>query len=357
MGSANILTDRTGALVRHYEYHAFGKARYDDAACTFNVSNRYTGQIFDEDTGLYYYNARYYDAELGRFIQPDTIVPDPFAPQTLNRYSYCNNNPLNYIDPSGHVFEKLLAWLRHGASEFFRMLEKIFTFGAGRTAPVLWGEWVFVYQNDEGEWVETGESVWLPMDPSAMSALYGSSRGKTGFGETDDALPSYEPPYGEAYVEYYLSELEANPFLNPFDRYLDLTSGPYKDSVWSMRDLTGISSERMGNIGPGYAYTSVWGTQLTALGAFGGEALSLAMRFLPSATGKDPLSLSRAFRNPWASVGGPAWGSWRDNFKGMTYAVSDRPFRTAALSLGSGVGMMMWSAAFWTGRMRDWLGP
>ena len=46
--------------------------------------------------------ARYYDPEIGRFISADTIVPDPTNPQSLNRYSYCLNNPLKYIDPSGH---------------------------------------------------------------------------------------------------------------------------------------------------------------------------------------------------------------------------------------------------------------
>ncbi len=47
--------------------------------------------------------ARYYDATIGRFISPDTIVPEPFNPQSLNRYSYCLNNPLRYVDPSGHL--------------------------------------------------------------------------------------------------------------------------------------------------------------------------------------------------------------------------------------------------------------
>ena len=48
------------------------------------------------------YNARFYGHSLGRFTQPDTIIPDPNNPQTLNRYSYVNNNPINYIDPTGH---------------------------------------------------------------------------------------------------------------------------------------------------------------------------------------------------------------------------------------------------------------
>ena len=51
---------------------------------------------------LYDYVARRYDPALARFIQPDTIVPDPGDPQALNRYSYAANNPVRYTDPSGH---------------------------------------------------------------------------------------------------------------------------------------------------------------------------------------------------------------------------------------------------------------
>ena len=56
----------------------------------------FTGQEKDSGSGLYYYGARYYDPELGRFIQPDTYL------DTLNRYAYCYNNPVNYTDPTGH---------------------------------------------------------------------------------------------------------------------------------------------------------------------------------------------------------------------------------------------------------------
>ena len=49
------------------------------------------------------HGARYYDPVLGRFITPDTIVQAPYDPQTLNRYAYCRNNPVKYIDPTGHI--------------------------------------------------------------------------------------------------------------------------------------------------------------------------------------------------------------------------------------------------------------
>lgn len=62
----------------------------------------FTGQKRDASAGLMYYNARYYDTTLGRFISADTMVPSAGDPQSLNRYSYVLNNPLKYVDPSGH---------------------------------------------------------------------------------------------------------------------------------------------------------------------------------------------------------------------------------------------------------------
>jgi RHS repeat-associated protein len=102
LGSSNVLTDRHGIRVQHYEYSTFGQTTFTDNSSAFPVSNRYTGQVIDDESGLCYYNARYYDPGLGRFIQPDTLVQSTSNPQHLNRYSYCENNPVNAIDPSGH---------------------------------------------------------------------------------------------------------------------------------------------------------------------------------------------------------------------------------------------------------------
>jgi RHS repeat-associated protein len=60
----------------------------------------FTGQRLD-DTGLYYYGARYYEPTIGRFLSPDSISPNFMNPQSFNRYSYVFNNPLKYNDPSG----------------------------------------------------------------------------------------------------------------------------------------------------------------------------------------------------------------------------------------------------------------
>jgi len=97
-----VMTNRDGELVQHYGYTTFGNERYKHNSSAFSVTNRYTGQQLDEDTGLYFYNSRYYDPELARFTQADTIVPSSCTSQALNRYSYVKNNPLRYVDPSGH---------------------------------------------------------------------------------------------------------------------------------------------------------------------------------------------------------------------------------------------------------------
>lgn len=103
--STAVLTDANGVKNQHYEYSAYGRDRFTESATAFPVSRRFTSQVKDEDTGLYFYGARYYDPELARFIQPDTIISDQFNPQTYNRYSYALNNPLRFTDPSGHEAE------------------------------------------------------------------------------------------------------------------------------------------------------------------------------------------------------------------------------------------------------------
>jgi RHS repeat-associated protein len=100
-----------GGKVAELRYLPYGSNRYSSG--TTPTAYKFTGQRLDDSTGLYYYGARYYDAALGRFISPDAFVPSPGNPQSLNRYSYANNNPLLYTDPSGHFV--LLATAAIGA--------------------------------------------------------------------------------------------------------------------------------------------------------------------------------------------------------------------------------------------------
>lgn len=93
------MTNESGAEVRGYEYASFGQTLTESGSVSNEIG--FTGQRNDEGTGLVYMGARYYDPLLSRFISPDTVLPDVYNPQALNRYAYALNNPVNNTDPSG----------------------------------------------------------------------------------------------------------------------------------------------------------------------------------------------------------------------------------------------------------------
>ena len=103
LGGTLRVVDTSGNTVDDIRYHAFGATR--SGGTNTPTDKRFTGQVLDQSTGLYDYGARSLDPLLGRFCQPDSIVPDHRNPQSLNRYAYALNNPLKYIDPTGHYVE------------------------------------------------------------------------------------------------------------------------------------------------------------------------------------------------------------------------------------------------------------
>ena len=114
LGSTHLMTNATtGAVVRTNKYYPFGGTF--ETSGTADDTHKYTGQVLDDNTGLYYYNARYYDPVLSQFITPDTIVQDPYDPQSLNRYSYCRNNPINNTDPTGNYNEPMFDEYNYGS--------------------------------------------------------------------------------------------------------------------------------------------------------------------------------------------------------------------------------------------------
>lgn len=99
LGSTNIVTDEIGNIVEKTEYEPFGQVISGG-----NDRYTFTGQEKDAESGLMYYNARYYSPLIFHFTQPDTVIQNIYNPQNLNRYSYVNNNPLTYNDPTGHFW-------------------------------------------------------------------------------------------------------------------------------------------------------------------------------------------------------------------------------------------------------------
>ena len=96
LGSTNGLTDDSGNLTSQTSYDSFGNATNQ----SFPTRYQFTGREFDSFTGLHYYRARQYDANLGRFISEDPIG---FAGGDINLYGYVRNNPVSFRDPSGKI--------------------------------------------------------------------------------------------------------------------------------------------------------------------------------------------------------------------------------------------------------------
>ena len=108
-----------------------------------------------------YYGARFYDGALGRFIQPDTIVPEPGDPQALNRYSYVLNNPLRYTDPTGMFSEdEIMRYL--GVSTWDDVLAM---FGEGGVMAGAWGFLEVLQQAELGDPI----SMWMDALNSTQS--------------------------------------------------------------------------------------------------------------------------------------------------------------------------------------------
>lgn len=116
LGSTTALTDGYGnpasgpgqSGVSSISYRPYGEINYADSSGPDIVRYKFTGQIADPETGLYFYKSRYYDPFLGRFIQGDDRADRGI--NGLNRYMYVGGNPMNRVDPDGHSLE-FLFWL------------------------------------------------------------------------------------------------------------------------------------------------------------------------------------------------------------------------------------------------------
>ena len=84
-----MITDSSGATVQAITYLPYGDLLTNQSVTTpaVDVPYKYTGKELDASSNLYFYESRYYHPVFGRFVSPDTIVPNPRDPQSLNRYS------------------------------------------------------------------------------------------------------------------------------------------------------------------------------------------------------------------------------------------------------------------------------
>ncbi|MFH0820479.1 MAG: RHS repeat-associated core domain-containing protein [Candidatus Peregrinibacteria bacterium] len=112
LGNITTALDADGNIVEQRDYLPFGDDRVNEPTESAKTDYGFTGKEKDDETGLYYYGARYYDPLIGRFISQDPLLLGEgdqslesvvANPQALNPYSYTFNNPVKYVDPTGRI--------------------------------------------------------------------------------------------------------------------------------------------------------------------------------------------------------------------------------------------------------------
>jgi len=115
LGSNSYITDATGDIYRHTEFFPSGEAWVDEASNKQRTPYLFAGKELDEETGLYYFGARYYDARTGVWQSPDPAAESylagapnggVYSPVNLAAYTYADNNPLTVTDPTGKFSTK-----------------------------------------------------------------------------------------------------------------------------------------------------------------------------------------------------------------------------------------------------------
>lgn len=119
-GDVIAIYDASGYTKAEYTYDAWGNCTVTNSTLydlAYNNPIRYRGYYYDRETGLYYLNARYYNPEWCRFVSSDsTEYINPDKVNGINLYVYCNNDPINKYDPTGHfVISTFLICLGAGA--------------------------------------------------------------------------------------------------------------------------------------------------------------------------------------------------------------------------------------------------
>lgn len=118
-GDVTHLLDSTGNVVVEYRYDSYGNLEYKTPNSPLANANpyRYRSYRYDNETGYYYLQSRYYNPETGRFISADGLLKSSETTLGHNMYSYVNNNPIMFTDPTGFAWkwwEDYKAWVVNG---------------------------------------------------------------------------------------------------------------------------------------------------------------------------------------------------------------------------------------------------
>jgi RHS repeat-associated protein len=252
-----ITANNDGTKTGEKRYYAWGTERYTYGATP--TTFHYTGQRLESYINLYWYGSRWYDAQLGRWIQPDQIVPDSQGVQAYDRYAYVNNSPVNYTDPSGHMMTQCgadneecgasLAQINYETQRYYYencssgygggcpdYTEDIIFTGlglvtAGAGEPVVDAVGGFLYTSTSSTLLTIG--AWCTASPTC-GRLLGINPG------TEITYPTINTPYGPAYQEMTESALTARNLIEngaPLYKYgtLGISNGT-ESQFWSLEN-------------------------------------------------------------------------------------------------------------------------
>ncbi len=203
LGSVMALYDDTRTLIEEFSYDAWGRRRnptnwtYTSVPTATNTRHGFTGHEHLDKYALINMNGRVYDPVTGRFLSPDPYIQNPYSAQNFDRYSYCWNNPLKYVDPSGYYTDisgwKIWPWnwgKRYSNRDY-----------VSRDTPI-WGAWNDPFTSD-APWVfgtSGGSGGGAPIGGSAASGP------GTGGGGGGGMVPNPNNGANDAYAGSSLQE-------------------------------------------------------------------------------------------------------------------------------------------------------
>ena len=120
-GDVAAILDSSGTMVASYNYGAWGSCTvYNSSDAAIGDLNplRYRGYYYDAETGFYYLQSRYYDPAICRFINADAYATTNAGSfLSCNMFAYCENNPIMWIDPTGHFLSEIIGFFKTAVDE------------------------------------------------------------------------------------------------------------------------------------------------------------------------------------------------------------------------------------------------
>jgi RHS repeat-associated protein len=252
LGSTTDLTGAGASVASMRKYDAWGQYRNDTAPLPGEPKLGFTGHQYDPETGLVYARARYYDADLGRFLSRDSLEGEIGDAPSLHRYMYVRSNPLRYTDPdglremtaeeAGRDAEWAAAYAQANATweamPWYRKVADFFDSGGSRQTSRILARNINAYRTGIAQAAD-GEAV-AQID---VAAEYGEGPGTV-------KLPSGEQELSRGPLVVPASKVAGVQAQRRLNREaLDaVTAGPAASTAYAIADAAGASAETKASV-------------------------------------------------------------------------------------------------------------